>query len=102
MDCTFYPAKLSGVCAAPASKSEAHRRMICAGLSRETVCLDGFMESGDMAATERCLQALGADVRREGGTLSLRGFARRRSACRKWTAARAARRCAFSSPSRWR
>lgn len=76
MDCTFYPAKLSGVCAAPASKSEAHRRMICAGLSRETVCLNSFMESGDMAATERCLQALGADVRREGGALSLRGFAR--------------------------
>ena len=34
MDMTFFPAPLKGTVAAPASKSEAHRRMICAGLSQ--------------------------------------------------------------------
>ena len=33
MEMTFSPALLAGVAEAPASKSEAHRLMICAGLN---------------------------------------------------------------------
>ena len=74
MNAVFGPSRLSGVAAAPASKSEAHRRMICAGLSRNETVLSGFMDSADMAATTRCLEALGAVLRQEGYTLTLRGF----------------------------
>ena len=73
MDKCLMPAKLAGVMAAPASKSEAHRRMICAGLTMEETRLDGFMASADMAATSRCLKSLGAEVRQEGDALIIRG-----------------------------
>lgn len=73
MDVTFLPAKLHGAAQAPASKSEAHRRMICAGLSSSPVDLSGFMVSADMEATARCLRTLGTNLRFEGGTLRLQG-----------------------------
>lgn len=75
MDMTFSPAQLQGVAAAPASKSEAHRRMICAGLTHGTTVLTGFMDSDDAAATARCLKALGASIHQEGDALSLTGYA---------------------------
>ena len=73
MDVLFYPCHMQGAAAAPASKSEAHRRMICAGLSEGEVTLTGYMESADMAATKRCLTALGAQVLSEGDVLTVRG-----------------------------
>jgi len=73
MDKVFMPASLSGVMAAPASKSEAHRRMICAGLTMADTRLEGFMASADMAATIRCLKGLGAQVREEGDALTIIG-----------------------------
>lgn len=75
MNVTFIPGKLAGATRAPTSKSEAHRRMICAGLTRGAVTLTGFMDSADMAATGRCLQALGAYAKRGEDTLDLHGFA---------------------------
>ncbi len=75
MDMIFHPARLSGDMAAPASKSEAHRRMICAGLSYEDVTLRGYMESEDMAATCRCLKALGAEISAGEDSITLRGHA---------------------------
>ena len=76
---TFFPAHLCGTAAAPASKSEAHRRMICAGLSYEEITLRGYMTSDDMAATCRCLKALGADIADGGDTITLRGHAHKAS-----------------------
>ncbi len=73
MSLKIYPADLSGVMHAPASKSEAHRRMICAGLAQGESVLTGFMESDDMAATRHCLKALGADFSLDGDTLTIRG-----------------------------
>ena len=73
MDVIFCPSRLSGVVAAPASKSEAHRRMICAGLSDSEVILTDYMESADMAATKRCLTALGAEVSTKENVLTVRG-----------------------------
>ena len=77
MDAVFTPARLAGTIAAPASKSEAHRHMICAGLSREPVTLTGFSDSADMTATGRCLKALGAEatLHLEEGRLDIQGFA---------------------------
>ena len=73
MDVIFCPSRLSGVVAAPASKSEAHRRMICAGLSDSEVIVTDYMESADMAATKRCLTALGAEVSTKENVLTVRG-----------------------------
>lgn len=77
MDMTFIPAPLTGTVAAPASKSEAHRRMICAGLTRGATTLSGFMDSADMAATARCLKALGANVEKTEDCVTITGFARK-------------------------
>ncbi len=73
MDKIFYPAHLAGSMAAPASKSEAHRRLICAGLTQGETVLDGFMPSADTEATIRCLQALNAGITADGTRLTLRG-----------------------------
>ena len=77
MPVKLYPTRLRGTLAAPASKSEAHRRMICAGLGAGETVLDGFMESDDMAATRHCLEALGADFTLEGDRLTIRGADRK-------------------------
>ena len=77
MDMTFFSAPLMGTIAAPASKSEAHRRMICAGLTKGATTLTGFMDSDDMAATGRCLKALGAQVEQGEDTLTITGQAKK-------------------------
>ena len=71
---TFLPAHLTGTVSAPASKSEAHRRMICAGLTKGETMLTGFMDSADMSATMRCLSALGSTFNRDGDTLTISGM----------------------------
>lgn len=71
---TFFPAHLIGTVSAPASKSEAHRRMICAGLTKGETMLTGFMDSADMAATMRCLGALGSTFNHDGDTLTISGM----------------------------
>ena len=76
MDCQFSPSHLAGRTVPPASKSETHRRLICAGLSRETSTLEGLTASQDTVATMRCLRALGADISGTEGTVTVRGFAR--------------------------
>lgn len=73
MDRTFSPCALSGVAAVPPSKSEAHRRMICAALTPGETRLTGFLPSRDMTATMDCLSALGASFHVEGETLLVRG-----------------------------
>ncbi len=77
MEICIKPGKLHGMFLAPASKSEAHRRMICAGLSEKETVLEGFMESEDMAATRNCLRALGASIVQEGECLRVQGTAKR-------------------------
>lgn len=51
--------------------------MICAGLTDGETTLTGFMDSADMAATRRCLRALGASIERDGERLTIRGHARK-------------------------
>lgn len=58
-----------GVIAAPPSKSAAHRALIAAALSGDSrIC--GIAPSEDMAATLRCLSALGAAFERDGDTVA--------------------------------
>ena len=63
MNRTVLPGPRRGSVTVPASKSQAHRLLICAALGvRETLIrCDGI--SGDIAATVRCLNALGAEIR---------------------------------------
>ena len=76
MDTRFAPAHLAGTAAAPASKSEAHRRLVCAGLTQGETVLSGYMDSEDMQATLRCIEALGAAWQLEGESLRVRGGVR--------------------------
>ena len=65
MNTALSAAPLSGAVKIPASKSQAHRLLICAALGRRPVQLlcDGL--SKDIIATAHCLRALGAQVETE-------------------------------------
>jgi 3-phosphoshikimate 1-carboxyvinyltransferase len=56
------PVKLSGQIQAIASKSSAHRLLICAALSDKDVTVNCNGTSEDIQATCRCLEALGAKI----------------------------------------
>lgn len=60
----IFPGARTGRVHIPASKSQAHRLLICAVLGEETceIVCDGV--SADIAATAKCLNALGAKVER--------------------------------------
>ncbi len=64
MDIIVNPAPLSGRLPAPDSKSDIHRKLICAALC-ETETFIGTVDTGycdDVLATVGCLRALGADI----------------------------------------
>jgi 3-phosphoshikimate 1-carboxyvinyltransferase len=62
MKATIYPAPLSGEIAAIASKSQAHRLLICAALADKPTTIACPTLSADITATANCLQALGAQI----------------------------------------
>ncbi len=66
------PGTRSGEVRIPASKSQAHRLLICAALSEEETRIrcDGL--SRDILATVACLRAMGAEIREEGDALCVR------------------------------
>ena len=59
---TITPSARTGCVRIPASKSQAHRLLICAALGEEAteIVCDGI--SADIAATAKCLNALGAKI----------------------------------------
>lgn len=65
------PRPLAGTVTAPASKSEAHRLLICAALSDRPTRLTLNNTSEDIEATADCLRSLGAEVLREEGALAV-------------------------------
>lgn len=67
MRLTFYEKPRGGALGAIPSKSAAHRILICAALSRGETFLRCASSSEDIDATARCLNALGAQVRRVSG-----------------------------------
>ncbi len=64
MDITIYPKKISGVINAIASKSHAHRLLICAAFADQPTEITCQQTNRDIEATVDCLNALGACIRR--------------------------------------
>ena len=69
MDLTITPHELAGTVRAIASKSMAHRLLICAALCPGPTTISCPTTSRDIEATIDCLVALGAQVDREGELL---------------------------------
>lgn len=66
---TLGPGPVSGTVAAIASKSAAHRMLICAALSQRPCDIVCPTTSKDIEATQACLEALGAHIVRRGAVL---------------------------------
>ena len=64
MDITIDPGKLHGSVTAIPSKSQAHRLLICAAFSDSPTTLHCAETNRDIEATARCLNAIGAQIRR--------------------------------------
>lgn len=64
MDITIYPALLQGEVTAVASKSQAHRLLICAALADKPTKLLFRQSNRDIDATADCLRAMGATITR--------------------------------------
>lgn len=62
MNAIITPAVLSGSVDAPASKSMAHRALICAALSTSATDIICSTTSVDIEATAQCLKSLGAEI----------------------------------------
>ena len=71
MKATIYPSVLSGEIEAIASKSQAHRLLICAALADCETRIRCATLSADIEATAACLRALGADVVYDGGVFTV-------------------------------
>ncbi len=80
MKVAIHPGKAAGFVAAPASKSMAHRLLICAGLSDGVSHITGVELNEDILATIDCLQALGASCAVDGDTVTVTGIDLRKAA----------------------
>ena len=74
MNIAITPALLEGTLRVPASKSMAHRMLICAALADGTSVIHGVDNSQDITATMGALAALGASFRTEGKTVTVCGI----------------------------
>ncbi|MGI5894569.1 MAG: 3-phosphoshikimate 1-carboxyvinyltransferase [Candidatus Merdivicinus sp.] len=72
MNLVITPRKLQGEVRVPASKSMAHRLLLCAAFAGEPSKLTGFCPSADMSATLNGLRALGAEAEISGDTVEIR------------------------------
>jgi len=68
---TIYPSVLSGEIEAIASKSQAHRLLICAALADAPTRIRCSTLSADIEATAACLRALGADIAYRDGVFTV-------------------------------
>ena len=69
----IYPSTAWGELDAPPSKSMTHRLLILAALCRGESVLKNVSESQDVCATIDCLTALGAQLARQGTTVTVQG-----------------------------
>lgn len=72
---TFSPFTPRGTVEAPPSKSDVHRAIICAALSRGVCRIAPVALSNDIKATIACAEALGAKTQLENNTLTVDGTA---------------------------
>ena len=71
MKATIYPSALSGEIESIASKSQAHRLLICAALADAPMRIRCATISADIEATAACLRALGADINYTSGVFTV-------------------------------
>ena len=71
MDKIFHQSAVKSSIRAVSSKSEAHRLLICAALGDRDCTLLCTDTNADIDATEACLNALGADIKRTEGGFSV-------------------------------
>ncbi len=76
MNVIITPGALAGRVRVPASKSAAHRALICAALADGPTTIRISALNRDIEATIACLTALGADIRREADALRVTPVAR--------------------------
>ncbi len=62
MNIKVYPKQLKGTVEIAASKSVAHRMMICSALSDKGATITAIMKGTDIEATANCLRELGTDI----------------------------------------
>ena len=74
MNCVIEPGLLEGTVSIPASKSAAHRALICAALAKGTSRLTNLSDSEDIAATIGALQQMGAKITRTGSSVTVTGI----------------------------
>ena len=74
MKVKVYPCKLSGTAVVPASKSYAHRALICAALADGESKVECADMNDDIRATIRTVTALGAKVKYSEGILTVNGI----------------------------
>lgn len=67
------PSQLDGEITAPPSKSDVHRAIICAALSKGKCRISPVALSNDIKATIRCIEALGATTKIENNVLTVDG-----------------------------
>ena len=72
MDLRINPGPLQGTVEAVPSKSEAHRLLILAALAGTPTEIGLPQSSGDIESTISCLQAMGAGIKRAGGSVVVR------------------------------
>ncbi len=72
MNLRITPARLEGTVKVPASKSAAHRLLLCAAFADGESRLSGFSPSADMTATLNGLKALGAEAEISGDAVTIR------------------------------
>lgn len=74
MDIRISPSVLKGNLSIPASKSCAHRAVICAALANGTSILSGITMSKDIEATIAAMSALGAEFEINGDIVTVKGI----------------------------
>ncbi len=74
MDIRISPSVLKGNLSIPASKSCAHRAVICAALANGTSVLSGVTMSKDIEATIAAMSALGAEFEINGDIVNVKGI----------------------------
>lgn len=74
MDATFAPSgPLTGRLTPPADKSISHRAAMVAAMATEPVTISGYLTAADTLSTLDAMRTIGADVKRDGTTVVVRG-----------------------------
>ena len=64
---------LRGTARVPGDKSISHRALILGALAIGITRIEGLLEAGDVMATAKAMQALGAEVERSNGAVAVKG-----------------------------